>query len=187
MKLDRFWELLTGLPHRALHRYKRQFAAKLGQPSGRFRSNSIHEIMIDEIRKAAGESLFRGRGRWVLRADDDLIVQFKKIDASGRTSNIPTKAAQEWQTQLNLPGMPPAMRVTLGYRLDKMNTEVVDVCLVARDGDRIIWRESLDGQQDMFATPLRTATAKPAAKKLAAKKEAIEARGVKKKASDSED
>jgi hypothetical protein len=181
-RLTQYWETLAELPHRALERYKRQIASRFSQPSGRFRSNALHELMIDELRPVAGDSLITARGRSLLRAGDDLVVQFKKIDGSGRTSNVPTAAALAWETQLHLPGIPPAMRLTLGYRLDKASTEVVEVSLIARDGDAIIWRENVTSQAQLaLTTPIRTANARPAVKKLAAKPAALVARGAKKK------
>lgn len=182
-RLSRFWELLAQLPHRALDRYKRQVAARFALPSARFRSTAIQELMVDEVRRAARDDLFRRRGRWVLRADDNLIVQFKKVTAGGRTINLPTPAALQWETQLNLPGIPSAMRVTLGYRLNCTNTEVAEVCLIARDGDTVIWRESIESQSSQLtiATPIRATESRPVVRRLAAKPEALAARVTKKK------
>lgn len=191
-RLSKHWMTLAGLPHKALDRYKRM-ARRFAQPSARFRSNSIHELMVDEMRKIAGESIFSSGGRSVLRADNDLVVQFKKIDSQGRTKNIKTTASDGWNTQqLGLPGIPDTMRVTLGYRLNRLNTEVIDVSMVARDGDQIIWRENMSSNLDMFAAePIAAATATTAVKatkKLSAKSEAVAARGaVKKKTTKHED
>lgn len=175
-RLQKHWVALAQLPHRALDQYKKHIARKLAQPSGRLRSTAIHDFMINELRILFASDVFRKSGRWLLRASQDLVVQFKKVDSSGRTSNYPTATARAFDTQMLFSIFPPGMRVTLGYRLNKTNTEVVEVSLIARDGDQIVWRESLEAQSQL-AMPIH-AVKKVAVKKFAAKKEATEARGV---------
>lgn len=178
MRLEGHWAILAELPRRALEKYKRYVASRLAQPSGRLRATAIHDFMIDELRTVFGHDVIKRKGRWLLRAKD-VVLQFKKVDSKGRTSNYPTPTARAYETQLDLPGIPRGTRVTLGYRLNKDNTEVVEVCMVARDGDQIIWREEVQTNQETL--PIRVSTPRPAAQKVQAKKEALESRGVKKK------
>jgi hypothetical protein len=178
-RLEKYWKTLEQLPRRALAKYKKHVAAKLAQPSGRLRATAMHDFMIDELRVLFGADLIYSNGRWLLQPSQDLVVQFKKVNSKGRTSNYPTQTALNFETQLLLPGFPTCMRITCGYRLDKTNTEVADVSLIARDGDRVVWHESLEPQLPLLA-PMR-ANAKQPAKKLSAKKEVADARGVAKK------
>jgi hypothetical protein len=177
-RLEQYWDVLADLPHRALARYKRHLAAHLAQPSGRLRSTAIHDFMIDELRDAAGDNMVLSRGRWLLRAANDCVLQCKKVDAKGRTSNYPTSAALEFETQTEFPGMPRGTRVTLGYRLNKEKTEVVEVCIVARDGNTLLWREDVKANQTALPIPVNASAQRPAANRLRPKKEASEARGV---------
>jgi len=189
-RLSGCWNDLADLPARALAKFKRHVASSLVAPSGRLRSTAIHDYMINELRLmlndlglVGGLDLIHSRGRWLLRGRD-VLVQFKKIDKRGHASNYPTDAAMAFnQTQFQMPGLARSMRVTLGYRLDKTNSEVVEVSLVAFDNNKRIWRESVEAQLPL-PLPIHTSTATPAkapARTFKPKKEALEARGTENK------
>lgn len=73
-----------------------------------------------------------------------LVFRFKKSDASGLTSNYPTQAALDYHDQQEqLPGIPKVQRLDVTYVLNKLETAVQDILLVARDQDRVLWCSSL--------------------------------------------
>jgi hypothetical protein len=175
-RLAKHWDVLAELPHVAFKKYKKRFASALAQPSSRFRSTTIHEIIVDEARRLFNSNVVKARGRWLLTAATDLVLQFKKVNARGRTSNIPTDAALQFATQLDLPGIPSGTRVTLGYRLNREGTEVLDVRLVATNGNVTIWNEEMTTNQ--MSVPVPMVAPKPAIapppRRLRAKPEVVE-------------
>lgn len=75
---------------------------------------------------------------------DSLVFRFKKSDASGLTNNYPTQAALEYHDpQEDLPGIPKVQRLEVTYVLNKLETAVQDILLVARDQGRVSWCSSL--------------------------------------------
>lgn len=75
---------------------------------------------------------------------DDLVFRFKKSDSSGLTSNYPTQAAMDYHDQQeDLPGIPRVQRLEVTYVLNKLETAVQDILLVARDQSKVLWCSSL--------------------------------------------
>jgi hypothetical protein len=91
---------------------------------------------------------------------DGLVFRFKKSDSSGLTSNYPTQAALDYHDQQeDLPGIPKVQRLEVTYVLNKLETAVHDILLVARDQDRVLWCSSLlrsneGGNVVSIATPM---------------------------------
>lgn len=54
-------------------------------------------------------------------------------------SNYPTDHAVDFAAQLNLPGIQPAARVTVGYILNRTQTEIVAILVTYCIGNRIEW------------------------------------------------
>lgn len=76
--------------------------------------------------------------------DGSLVFRFKKGDEGDGASNLPTQSALAFNDpQQALEGIPEARRVDVLYRLNRMETAVIDVRLVARDGERVAWSFSL--------------------------------------------
>lgn len=75
---------------------------------------------------------------------DDLAFRFKKSDASGLTKNYPTQTALEFHDQQGeLPGIPKAQRLEVTYVLNKLETTVQDILLVARNRGEVLWCTSI--------------------------------------------
>ena len=89
------------------------------------------------------------------------------------------------------PVAPPSIRATVGYRLNRAGTEVIEVSMVARNGDDIVWRESIDanlplvGIHDSMSNHTQTTSAvrgrKNPSVRMKPKQEAKEARPTAKK------
>jgi hypothetical protein len=181
-RLGRHWDWLAHLPHRALRRYLQRAAGLVAQPSRRFRSTIIQEIMVDDARRTFTQDVVLARGRWLLRAASDLVLQFKKVNSKGRSSNYPTAGALDFVTQLELPNMPRGTRVTLGYRLNRLGTEVAAVRLVAVDGSFMLWNEEIvASNQGTLALPVPGLGTAAPTRRLRARPDAIAARRLKAK------
>ncbi len=80
---------------------------------------------------------------------DEVLFRFKKADNAGRTSNVATQLALDFHNhERNLFELPEVQRVEVVYKLDHLEMEIEDVCVVARNGDVIAWEYSLPDVSD---------------------------------------
>ncbi len=80
--------------------------------------------------------------------------RMKKADSAGFTSNYPTQEALSFHDpQLPLTGIAAAQRVEVTYVLDKTETNISDVSVVARDGNRIEWTYSILNSESVVSLP----------------------------------
>jgi hypothetical protein len=71
---------------------------------------------------------------------DRVLLRFKKADDRGLGSNIPTQASLNFvEQQQELPGIPDAHKVEIVYVLNRLQTQIDRVVVVARDGDERLW------------------------------------------------
>jgi hypothetical protein len=67
----------------------------------------------------------RGLKLWLFK-NANVVIRLKKMDENGQSRNYPTKQAEDFDAQKQLPGLPlPPVRLTAGYFLDKTGTTVV--------------------------------------------------------------
>jgi hypothetical protein len=104
------------------------------------------QMVLEAKRQFAGDrkvSILR-KNESFLFLMDELVFRFKKSDPYGYTSNVPTQAALDYHDpQEDLPGVPSVQRLEITYVLNKLETAVQDILLVARDQDRVLWRSSI--------------------------------------------
>ena len=75
---------------------------------------------------------------------DTVLFRFKKADDTGRSSNVATQLALAFHDhEQNLFGLPEVQRVEVVYKLNRLETQIDDICVVARNGDQIAWEYSL--------------------------------------------
>ena len=71
---------------------------------------------------------------------DQVLLRFKKADDRGLGSNIPTQASLGFiGQQHDLPGIPNVHKVEVVYALNRLQTQIDRVVVVARDGDALLW------------------------------------------------
>jgi hypothetical protein len=129
---------LTELPELAVARYRANVAPAFAARWPTMRASAIHALIIEEMTTYRGEDMVFVQGRWLWRATNDLLMQFKMLDRSGKPQNYPTEGALDFDAQLELDDA-PGMHVTLGYRIDEETNGVVSVHVVAQDGPRILF------------------------------------------------
>jgi hypothetical protein len=67
----------------------------------------------------------------------NVVIRLKKMDEDGRTANYPTKQAQDYDAQRDLPGLPlPPVRLTAGYWLDATQQIINRVQIARPNGNR---------------------------------------------------
>jgi hypothetical protein len=111
---------------------------------GRTRACLVHDFMVQRAIAAwTGDSAVR-----VIRRDetakfvvvDQVLLRFKKADDRGLGSNIPTQASLGFiGQQHDLPGIPNVHKVEVVYALNRLQTQIDRVVVVARDGDALLW------------------------------------------------
>jgi len=93
----------------------------------------------------------------------EVAFRMKKADSTGFTSNYPTQEALSFHDpQLPLTGIATAQRVEVTYVLDKTETNISDISVVARDCNRIEWTYSLLNGESVAFLPSNQPKAPPA-------------------------
>jgi hypothetical protein len=78
-------------------------------------------------------------GLRTLLISDRLTLRFKKLDGRLRPSNIPTRQQEIFESQLTLDGLPEVTRLTIGYILNRVQTEIDKIAIVLRVNKALIW------------------------------------------------
>ena len=151
-------DLLAGFVTRAWERWQKN--PEKSQLYLRTRACLMHNyIMLDAIANLPLDTGIKAVDRHesaLFLIDDELVVRFKKGDCQGLSSNIGTQAALEFNDpseSMSLLGVPDLVRLDIAYVLNDLATKIQDVLVVARDGDRVIWKYSiLQGAAEAGAT-----------------------------------
>lgn len=77
---------------------------------------------------------------WLYKAAN-VVIRLKKMDEDGKSRNYPTKQAQDYDAQRQLPGLPlPPVRLTAGYWLDATGRVINRVQIARPAGKRVpVW------------------------------------------------
>ena len=102
---------------------------------------SVHTVQKNETVKL----LFGGQ----------VLLRCKKANDRGLGSNIATQATLDFvEQQQELPGLPDMHKVELVYVLNRFQTQIDRVEIVARDGDTCLWSYALAPTATCTAIPL---------------------------------
>lgn len=128
----------------------------------RSRANFVWEEMIQRAHVAfAGDprvTILPRHESFLFILDGSLVFRLKKGDEAGVACNIPTQAALAFaDPQRDLEGIPEATRVDILYVLNRLESAVVDVRVVARNRQQIAWQFSLMSEADVVPMPLPAA------------------------------
>lgn len=131
----------------------------------RSRANFVWEQMMERAHRAFADvgsvHIIEGIETMKFLVRDEILFRFKKADESGRTSNVATQLALDFHDHdKDLFGLPAVQRVEVVYKLNRLETALQDICVVARDCDRIAWEYSLLDAEDVVA-PLPLSTPAP--------------------------
>ncbi|WP_146636286.1 hypothetical protein [Nioella nitratireducens] len=131
----------------------------------RSRANFVWEQIIERANNALLDHdavhVIDGHETMKFLVRDIVLFRFKKADETGRSSNVATQLALAFHDhEQNLFGLPEVQRVEVVYKLNRLETQIDDICVVARNGDRIAWEYSLLDAGEA-AVPLPLPEAKP--------------------------
>ncbi|SEO89301.1 hypothetical protein SAMN04490248_11546 [Salinihabitans flavidus] len=114
----------------------------------RSRANFVWEQIIERANKALLEHdavhMIHGQETIKFLVRDTVLFRFKKADEMGRSSNVATQLALAFHDHgQDLFDLPEVQRVEVVYKLNRLETQLEDICVVARNGDQIAWEYSL--------------------------------------------
>lgn len=122
----------------------------------RSRANFLWEQIIGKAHSALlalpSIHVIEGIGTMTFLVQDQVLFRFKKADDAGRTANVATQAAIDFHDHdKDLLGLPEIQRVEVVYKLNKLETAIQDICVVARVGANVAWEYSLVDAGDVIA------------------------------------
>ena len=114
----------------------------------RSRANFVWEQMIERVHLSfdgkSGIHIIEGHATYKFLIDDTVLFRFKKGDETGLSANVPTQHALAFHDHdQDLLGLPKVHRVEVVYQLNRLETEITDIIVVARDEDAVVWSYSL--------------------------------------------
>ncbi len=120
--------------------------------------DSVHVVCRDETAKF----LF----------DNQVLLRIKKASDNGLGSNISTHATLDFVgQQFVLPGFPDVHKVEVVYRLNRLQTQIEQIAVVARDGDTCLWTYllPLTSGDAVIDLPIQVVPLQPAAPRIKVK------------------
>jgi hypothetical protein len=106
--------------------------------SSRTRASWVYDHIVQEARRRLGGrpgvTLSTSRGFLLVLVGDAFSVRFKKLDAKGLARNYQTRAQTQFSFQLEMFGLGQETRITCGYQLDQLATEIADILIACPDG-----------------------------------------------------
>jgi hypothetical protein len=153
--------------HEAMKRYHRTPPELIAEHDDTTAANNIRSHMWSEVVRRfdgrSGFSLLRLGRLNLLNYRDESVWRFKKVDGNGRHRNYQTKQQQDYDDQLDIPGIPAAaVRLTSGYYPDAAGSAVERVIISRPFGPSIMWAAQINIESGIAAswsdiTPLRLA------------------------------
>ncbi len=124
---------------------KRTFAYR------RVRASAVHELMVREARREFERDrprdvrVIEGPETIYLQFKEAVVIRLKKGNRRGLGQNNPTQTSLAFITPSadvhELPlGLPNVQRVDVTYILNKLETRIEQVLVVARDGGKRLWK-----------------------------------------------
>lgn len=142
--LDPIFDEIDAICRGGLATYRRYPPEFLLEHQPRAAANCIYDHMLADAerrlndRKGVVFKNIRGLKVWIV--GEVATIRFKKMDEDGKSRNYPTKQAQDYDRQRQLPGLPsPPLNLVAGYLPDATGTEVVRVQISRPLGKSIDW------------------------------------------------
>lgn len=122
------------------------------QLSPRARANLMYDFVLFRAKahfnKTREVDFIEKRGLFMFGIKGQVLFRFKKLDRSGKYSNIPTQQQIQLSLQRDLPGLPgKAALVVIGYQLNRLQTEIQAILVTYQNGVQDKWVYPLDNDQ----------------------------------------
>ena len=126
-------------------------AARRSKMNARARAAILHSFMVHfaKMHFPPTDTVMplERKGLFLVGISGVVTIRFKKFRYGKRTSNIQTNQQVDFDLQLDLPGIPKAARLTVGYILDASQTAIKDVLITFRQAEQLLWDFSIAGTQ----------------------------------------
>jgi hypothetical protein len=142
-RLEKFYQATK----RAWEKYLTSIAPALARPPATFRATAMHALLIAELEGEFPGQLQYWQNRALFCLVQGIVIQVKKLNDHGMPENYPTPTAIRFARQMKLPGSPAGTRLTLGYMLNSLGTEIAEVRLLAQLGHGVAWYRSITVNQ----------------------------------------
>ena len=126
----------------------------------RGRANFVWEQIIYHFTSALPEicdvHIFDKNHTTMVIVRGQVLFRFKKANEKGLSSNIPTQLALDFHDHHHdLFEFPDVERVEVVYILNRPETQIDNICVVARSGKKIVWEYSiLNSDESLLPLPL---------------------------------
>ncbi len=116
----------------------------------RTRASLMHDCMLARAAiyadQTSGVRLFERLGMHGIVVDGRYAIRFKMFDKDSNSKNQPTRQVAEFRAQAELEGIDAAHHLELGYVINELATEVVDVRMTCPSGRGNAWVLSIMGE-----------------------------------------
>lgn len=135
--------------HHAFAEYLRYPADLKAEHDETTAANCIRAHAWTEVKRRfedrKGFGLLRLRRLNLLLHGTDTVWRFKRVDGAGQHQNYQTPQQQDFDDQLELPGIPPAaIRLTSGYQPDIAATAIERIIVARPMGRSILWAAQIN-------------------------------------------
>ena len=132
----------------AWRNYPRLYKDVLNVHTPRSKSSLIHDHMVHHARQAfEGNSkvrCFDTQRLFLLNFHGKLLVRFKKLYEDKMPRNIPTQQTVLFSEQLELPQIPSATHLVVGYELDAEQLGLQSISITCPNGKQTSWYSEID-------------------------------------------
>lgn len=157
-RLNRDLPLIFKCINDAWEKYMQAYPANLRiAHSARSRASLIHDHIVEMARKylepRIGVACHEINKLFLVSFDSGIVIRFKKLDDSYRSSNIRTQQSLGFmeQSQLPLPEIDTAINLQAGYRLNALETQLQGIYLTHPTGEQAnAWVMELERSQFNF-------------------------------------
>jgi hypothetical protein len=161
--LNPYYEAIIGFFFGAWSDWQRLPIKIRAQLSPRARANLMYDFVLFRAKahfnKIPNEVDFiEKRQLFMFGVKGQVLFRFKKLDRSGKYSNIQTRQQIQLSLQRDLPGLPgKAALVVIGYQLNPLQTEIQAILVTYQNGVQDMWTYPLDdNKSDTNVVPMPT-------------------------------
>lgn len=119
--------------------------------TARSRANVIHDLIVYAVRQAfdsvADIRLMEINKLFLMAVGCDLVLRFKKLDESLRSSGIPTQQSIEFSSQGDLPGIEKVTHLEAGYCLNDLETAIEGIYICCPNGTSVLWYYEIEPEE----------------------------------------
>ncbi|SEM55990.1 hypothetical protein SAMN05444354_118160 [Stigmatella aurantiaca] len=151
--------------------WKGKAASLVSRPRSRWRAGIVSGLIEEQVRMRFGAMksvhLIDKGERLLVGVESKLLLRFKKVNEKLQTSNYPTRTSRRFDNQQPLEGYADLPRLTVGYRANRLATELLEVVLVFSIGSAVKFSWPLVGaaRPQQMTLPTQTANTQKTGKK----------------------